>query len=113
MYNVFLLKRFLLFREVYQARFFIWIEKWGFGFKYEGHTRIIDTPWRFGHWAKSKTLLIAKWRGKTELVEKRESRSAVSKHADKSHLGLDYGRQLVSTALMQSSNQRLHHHVKQ
>ena len=27
-------------------------------------------PWRFGHWTKWKILLMAKWRGKTEPVEK-------------------------------------------
>ena len=42
-------------------------------FEYEGHSKIIDiVPWRFGQWTKKKILLIAKWRWKTELVEKEQ-----------------------------------------
>ena len=49
--------------------------------------------WRFGHWTKWKILLIAKWRGKTELVDKeRGNRSAVSKYGDRGGSGLGYGR---------------------
>ena len=32
---------------------------------YYGHSR-----WRFGHWMKRKTLVMAKWQGKTKLIEK-------------------------------------------
>ena len=67
---------------------------------YTVHTRVtlklLTPPRRFGHWTRCKILLIAKWRGKTELV-KRESRSVVSKHGDKSDLGLGNGRKRVST----------------
>ena len=46
--------------------------------------KLLTPPRRFGHWMKQKTLLMAKWRGKTEMGGKREKeRSAVSKHGDR------------------------------